>query len=70
MGKILQRCDICKKFHAAYAVPETATVTRHYCYTCWMEKFGNQIPSDVQVQPPSAPEDEERPIPNDQTHRT
>ena len=33
---ILRRCSICKRFHAAYRVPEVGTL----CYDCWKSLYG------------------------------
>ena len=34
-GKILRRCYICGKFHAAYLITGADGITRKVCYSCW-----------------------------------
>jgi uridine phosphorylase len=43
MGKILQRCDVCKNFHVAFVVkdPESGEKT-HLCSNCWKKRYGSQ----------------------------
>jgi len=33
--KVLRRCDICGKFHAAYLVPNPKGGQMKVCQTCW-----------------------------------
>jgi len=33
--KILRRCTICRKFHAAYLVEDREFGKRYLCYSCW-----------------------------------
>jgi hypothetical protein len=47
-GKVLRRCDLCKKFHASYAVQDALLGVRYLCYRCWL---ATQAPS---TQPASA----------------
>lgn len=35
-GQKLRRCSICKRFHAAYLVPELGRDNGHLCYECWL----------------------------------
>ena len=42
--KILRRCDICGRFHAAYLVPAEDGQTRNYCYDCWKTRFHASAP--------------------------
>lgn len=44
MGRILQRCDVCKRFHVVYIVddPLYPGGKAHYCHHCWKQKFGAQ----------------------------
>ena len=40
-GKILRRCDLCGRFHAAYLVPDPKFGQLHLCYTCWKGRHGS-----------------------------
>ena len=43
MGKILQRCDICKNFHVAFVVKDPETGEKIYlCSNCWKKRYGGQ----------------------------
>ena len=37
--KILRRCSLCGKFHAAYLVPEHEGGKGYYCYACWKATY-------------------------------
>ena len=43
-GKILRRCDLCGRFHAAYLVPDPKFGRLQLCYTCWKGRYGSQSP--------------------------
>lgn len=50
-GKILRRCTICKKFHAAYLVEDAVLGKIRLCYTCWkarQSKSAQQVQSETQ----------------------
>jgi hypothetical protein len=46
--KILHRCDICGRFHAAYLVPAEDGQTRNYCFDCWKSRFHASPPQDTE----------------------
>ncbi|MBN1372993.1 MAG: hypothetical protein JW987_13735 [Anaerolineaceae bacterium] len=50
MGRILKRCDVCKRFHAAYVVddPLYPGGKANYCFKCWKKKFGDAPPPKEQ----------------------
>lgn len=50
MGRILKRCDVCKRFHAAYVVdaPLYPGGKAKYCLRCWKKKFGDAPPPKEQ----------------------
>jgi uridine phosphorylase len=51
MGKILQRCDVCKNFHVAFMVKDPETGEKTYlCSNCWKKRYSNQNPSSVTPQ--------------------
>jgi hypothetical protein len=37
--KILRRCSLCGKFHAAYLVPEHPGGKGYYCCMCWRATY-------------------------------
>jgi len=39
--KILQRCDVCKQFHAWYVVEDTEFGRRYLCTNCWNALYGS-----------------------------
>ena len=42
MGKILQRCDVCKKFHVAFVVKDPESGEKIYlCSSCWKKRYGS-----------------------------
>jgi CubicO group peptidase (beta-lactamase class C family) len=43
MGKILKRCDLCGKFHAAYLVDDPKLGKRILCYQCWKATAAGQV---------------------------
>jgi hypothetical protein len=43
-GKILRRCDVCGKFHAAYLLTSPDGVVRKVCYSCWKAATSQPIP--------------------------
>ncbi len=51
MGKILQRCDVCKNFHVAFVVndPELGEKT-YLCSNCWKKRYGSQSAESVEQQ--------------------
>jgi protein-tyrosine phosphatase len=50
--KVLRRCVICGKFHAAYLVPDHPGGSGYYCYSCWKARFANQAtPTDKPPMP-------------------
>ncbi len=50
MGRILKRCDVCKRFHAAYVVddPLYPGGKANYCLKCWKKMFGDAPPQGEQ----------------------
>jgi len=50
MGRILKRCDVCNRFHAAYVVddPLFPGGKAKYCLRCWKKKFGGAPPPTEQ----------------------
>ena len=47
--KILRRCDICGRFHAAYLVPDEDGQARNYCYDCWKARFEVMLPATKNI---------------------
>lgn len=48
MGKILQRCDVCKNFHVAFVVQDPQTGEKVYlCSKCWKDRYGKQTATEV-----------------------
>ena len=44
--KILQRCSLCKNFHASYLVEDPHTGERKIlCYNCWRKQFEHKGPN-------------------------
>ena len=41
VGKILQRCDVCKHFHAWYVVEDAEFGRRYLCTNCWNALYGS-----------------------------
>jgi hypothetical protein len=39
--KVLRRCSICKKFHAAYLVEDPQLGKVYLCYSCWTARWAN-----------------------------
>lgn len=37
-GKVLLRCSLCGKFHAAYQVEDEKLGTLKLCYACWRRR--------------------------------
>jgi hypothetical protein len=53
-GKILRRCSLCGKFHAAYLVPEHHGRKGYYCYACWKAtQAARPLTSQVDTAAPS-----------------
>jgi ribosome-binding protein aMBF1 (putative translation factor) len=48
-GKILHRCDLCGKFHAAYRVVDAQLGSLSVCYDCWKRRMEMQIYSQKQT---------------------
>ena len=44
---ILQRCDVCKRYHAWYVVEDAEFGTRHLCTNCWNALYGGSTHSEM-----------------------
>jgi hypothetical protein len=64
MGRILQRCDVCKRFHVVYIVddPLYPGGKAHYCHHCWKNKFGMQTAVPGKTDPAASDEASSPPV--------
>ncbi len=52
--KILERCDVCKRFHVWYVVEDPELGKRHLCTNCWKALYGKSSPARKEGGPASA----------------
>jgi len=45
--KILERCDVCKRFHVWYVVEDPELGKRHLCTNCWKALYGESSRADT-----------------------
>lgn len=57
MGKILQRCDVCKNFHVAFVVKDPESGEKVYlCSNCWKKRYGSSDKKAMNQQAVATPE--------------
>lgn len=61
--KVLRRCSICKKFHAAYVVEDPQLGKLHLCLSCWKARQVNAAPLPQQGQETAQGDEKETELP-------
>ncbi|RPH56850.1 MAG: hypothetical protein EHM81_12495 [Chloroflexi bacterium] len=51
--KVLLRCSLCGKFHAAYLVVDAELGQLRLCYSCWQSKYAPPVDAEGQPKPVS-----------------
>jgi hypothetical protein len=61
--KILRRCSLCKKFHAAYLVEDPELGEIILCYSCWKARKTQEAVQTL-IEPPGDGNRIQHPVPD------